>query len=184
MIFRDSRCSSQLVRIFSIFFGPRPLIWVSIAGDLSITSSVFSPNTSTMRWANFGPMPFTSPEPRYLAIPSAVCGGFVFSSVALNWRPCERSVTHSPVAVTYSPAITCWQCPMTVTRSRCPRAATRSTQYPLSSLWNVIRSITPVICSATFHHKGTKVAQRTQRKQRSRTKATPQGHENRSGPQL
>src|SRR3954467_9229124 len=83
-------------------------------------------------------------------MPSAVCGGLVLISAALNWSPCARSVTQSPVAVTYSPTTTCWQLPTTVTTSRCPRAATRSTQYPFSSLWNVIRSTTPVTCSDTL----------------------------------
>ena len=81
-------------------------------------------------------------------MPSAVCGGVVLISSALNWRPCVRSVTQSPVAMTYSPATTCCRCPTTVTRSRCPPAWTRSTQYPLSRLWNVIRSITPLSFSA------------------------------------
>jgi hypothetical protein len=42
-----------------------------------------------------------------------------------------------PVAVIHSPAemVAAW--PMTVTRSRCPRALVRSTQKPLSSLWKV-----------------------------------------------
>ena len=99
-------------------------------------------------WRSCGPMPLTSPEPRYFAIPSAVCGGVVLISSALNCSPCVRSVTQSPVGARRTRRrSTCWQCPTTVTTSRCPRACTRSTQYPLSRLWNVIRSITPVSCS-------------------------------------
>ena len=37
--------------------------------------------------------------------------------------------------------------PMTVVSSRCPRALTRRTQKPLSSLWKVTRSISPEISS-------------------------------------
>src|SRR5256885_15964214 len=62
-------------------------------------------------------------------------------------RPCVRSVTHQPVLSTYSPGVIVAAVPTTVTRSRWPRTLTRSTQKPVSSLWNVTRSTAPVRCS-------------------------------------
>ena len=94
MIDRTVFCSLQLRRIFSMSRGPIPFTCARNDGDWSITSSVFSLNTSTIRSAYCGPIPFTSPEPRYFSIPSAVCGGVVLISSALNCRPCVRSVTH------------------------------------------------------------------------------------------
>jgi hypothetical protein len=57
--------------------------------------------------------------------------------------PCVRSLTHRPLACTNSPAeiVAAW--PTTVIRSRRPRAFTRRTQKPLSSLWKVTRSTRP-----------------------------------------
>src|SRR5208283_201396 len=43
----------------------------------------------------------------------------------------------------YSPAAMDGAAPSTVTRSRLPLALTRSTQKPLSALWNVTRSTKP-----------------------------------------
>ena len=43
---------------------------------------------------------------------------------------------------------------MTVVSSRCPRALTRRTQKPLSSLWKVTRSITPEISSVAGLRSG------------------------------
>ena len=63
-----------------------------------------------------------------------VVGGVVLRNRALNCCPCVRSLNHSPVAVIHSPAEIAAECPTTVTRSRCPRALTRSTQKPFSSL--------------------------------------------------
>src|SRR5271157_6597841 len=80
--------------------------------------------------------------------PLAVVGGTVFMVVALNCSPCSLSLTHQPSALSHSPAVTEGSDPMTVVSSRCPRAFTRSTQKPLSSLWNVTRSIRPEISSA------------------------------------
>ena len=54
-----------------------------------------------------------------------------------------RSLIQDPLACTNSPAeiIAAW--PTRVMRSRWPRALTRSTQKPLSELWNVTRSTSP-----------------------------------------
>ncbi len=76
-------------------------------------------------------------------MPSAVVGGAERRKSARNCTPCVRSLTHRPLAWTNSPApmVAAW--PMTVIRSRWPRAFTRSTQKPLSSLWKVTRSTRP-----------------------------------------
>jgi hypothetical protein len=57
------------------------------------------------------------------------------------------SLTHSPDAVIHSPAeiVAAW--PMTVTRSRWPRAFARRTQKPFSLLWKVTRSTKPASTS-------------------------------------
>jgi WD40 repeat protein len=65
----------------------------------------------------------------------------------LNCRPCSLSLTHQPSALSHSPAVTEGSDPTTVVSSRCPRVFTRRTQKPLSSLWNVTRSISPEISS-------------------------------------
>jgi hypothetical protein len=56
-------------------------------------------------------------------------------------------LTHSPDAVIHSPAeiVAAW--PMTVTRSRWPRAFARRTQKPFSILWKVTRSTKPASTS-------------------------------------
>ena len=66
---------------------------------------------------------------------------------ALNCWPWVRSLTQSPEAVIHSPAeiVAAW--PTMVARSRCPRAFTRSTQKPVSTLWNVTRSTMPASTS-------------------------------------
>src|SRR4051812_2025378 len=92
-------------------------------------------------------MPLMSPDPRYRAIPAAVCGGGVLSSSALNWGPWVLSFTHWPRASMYSPATTLERLPTTVTTPRRLAACTRRTAYPLSRLWKVIRSTTPVMDS-------------------------------------
>src|SRR5207253_4349659 len=84
--------------------------------------------------------------------PSAVVGGTVFMLVALNCSPCSLSLTHQPSALSHSPAVTEGSDPMTVVSSRCPRAFTRRTQKPLSSLWKVTRSISPDISSVAGLH--------------------------------
>ena len=58
-----------------------------------------------------------------------------------------KTLTQSPEAVILSPAeiVAAW--PTMVARSRCPRAFTRSTQKPVSTLWNVTRSTMPASTS-------------------------------------
>src|SRR5512134_1647554 len=88
-------------------------------------------------------MPLIIPEARYFSMPSAVVGGAARRKSARNCAPCVRSLTHRPLAWTNSPAPIAAAWPMTVIRSRWPRAFTRSTQKPLSSLWKVTRSTKP-----------------------------------------
>ena len=92
-------------------------------------------------------MPRIMPEPRYRSMPSSVVGGLAFRKAALNCSPWVRSLTHVPLICTHSPAAMVAACPTTVTRSRWPRALTRSTQKPLSALWNVTRSTSPASAS-------------------------------------
>src|SRR5271166_965838 len=88
-------------------------------------------------------MPRIIPEPRYFSMPSIVVGAVALRNEALNWTPWVRSLIQLPLAWTNSPAeiIAAW--PRTVIRSRWPRALTRSTQNPLSSLWKVTHSTRP-----------------------------------------
>src|SRR5215510_9902216 len=81
------------------------------------------------------------PDERYFSMPSAEVGGEVRRNRALNCWPCVRSFTHSPDAVTHSPAEIAAAWPTTVTRSRWPRALMRRTLKPLSALWKVTRSM-------------------------------------------
>src|ERR1700730_7497331 len=74
--------------------------------------------------------------------------------IALNCRPCSLSLTHQPSALSHSPAGTEGSDPTTVVSSRCPRAFTRSTQKPLSSLWKVTRSTSPEISSVAGLRSG------------------------------
>src|SRR5262245_22842452 len=76
-------------------------------------------------------------------MPSMDEGGTTCRKLARNWRPCSRCCCHCPLAWMCSPACTSAADPRTVTRSRCPRILTRSTQNPVSALWNVTRSTTP-----------------------------------------
>src|SRR4051812_43367560 len=92
-------------------------------------------------------MPLTMPEPRYFSIPSAVVGGAERRKAALNWSPCVRSLIQIPLAWTNSPAVIAAAAPTTATRSRWPRALTRSTQKPVSGLWYVTRSTSPASAS-------------------------------------
>src|SRR5712691_3310218 len=89
----------------------------------------------------------TWPDPKYRSIPSSVLGGTTRRCIVLNCKPCVRSVTHQPTLSIYSPGEMVGAVPTTVTRSRCPRTLTRSTQKPVSSLWNVTRSTLPARCS-------------------------------------
>src|SRR6516165_5714767 len=105
-----------------------------VSGRLSITVRTSAPKRPTSFLARIGPIPFTSPLPRYLSIPSAVVGGTAFSVVPLNCRPCSLSLTHQPSAASHSPAVADGREPTTVTSSRCPSTFTRRTQKPLWSL--------------------------------------------------
>jgi|GEM_PF-5738190 hypothetical protein len=80
-------------------------------------------------------------------MPSSVVGGLALRKTARNCRPCVTSLTQAPLARTNSPAVIVAAWPTTVIRSRCPRAFTRSTQNPVSALWNVTRSTTPASTS-------------------------------------
>ena len=80
-------------------------------------------------------------------MPSTPVGAVAVRTFALNCSPCVRSLSQMPVAVTHSPAPIAGAWPTTVTRSRRPRAFTRSTQNPLSALWNVTRSTVPASAS-------------------------------------
>src|SRR6266478_9337655 len=92
-------------------------------------------------------MPRIIPEPRYFSMPSIEVGAEVRMKRALNCWPWVWSLTHSPDAVIHSPAeiVAAW--PMTVTRSRWPRALARRTQKPFSLLWKVTRSTKPASTS-------------------------------------
>src|SRR6516225_8814453 len=85
-------------------------------------------------------MPRIIPEPRYFSMPSIDVGAEVCMKRDLNCWPWVRSLTHSPDAVTYSPAAITAAWPMTVINSRWPRALMRRTQKPFSALWKVTRS--------------------------------------------
>ena len=76
-------------------------------------------------------------------MPSIDVGAEVRMKRALNCWPWVRSLTHSPDAVTHSPAAMAAACPTTVTSSRWPRALMRRTQKPFSALWKVTRSTRP-----------------------------------------
>src|SRR5215211_4814414 len=93
-------------------------------------------------------MPRIMPEPRYFSMPSSVVGAIAFRNDARNCRPWVRSFTHTPEALTNSPAETRAAWPTTVARSLCPRTFTRSTQKPVSALWKVTRSTRPDRTSA------------------------------------
>src|SRR5450759_3717246 len=92
-------------------------------------------------------MPRIIPEPRYFSMPSIDVGADVRMKRALNCWPWVWSLTHSPDAVIHSPAAMMAAWPMTVTRSRWPRAFARSTQKPFSLLWKVTRSTRPASTS-------------------------------------
>ena len=92
-------------------------------------------------------MPRIMPEPRYFSMPSTDEGAEALRKRARNCSPWVRSLVHSPEAVIHSPAeiVAAW--PTTVTKSRWPRALTRSTQKPVSGLWKVTRSTRPASTS-------------------------------------
>src|ERR1017187_6537659 len=154
MISRTSFASCHACAIRSRRLGPMPSTVCKSAARFSITARTSAPNRPTSFFARIGPTPLTKPLPRYRSIPSAVVGGTVFIMVALNCSPCSRSLTHQPSALNHSPAVTEGSEPMTVVSSLCPRAFTRRTQKPLSSLWKVTRSITPEISSVAGLRSG------------------------------
>jgi hypothetical protein len=86
-------------------------------------------------------------DERYFSMPSTEVGADARRNRALNCCPWVRSLTHSPFAVIRSPAeiVAAW--PITVTRSRCPRAFARRTQKPFSALWNLRRPTRPASTS-------------------------------------
>src|SRR5256884_8424 len=154
MISRICFASCHACAIRSRRLGPIPSTVCSSDGRLAMTTRTSAPKCPTSFLARIGPMPLTSPLPRYRSIPSAVVGGTVFRVMALNCRPCSLSLTHQPSAASHSPAVTDGREPTTVTSSRCPFTFTRRTQKPLSSLWNVTRSISPEICSVAGRRSG------------------------------
>ena len=81
-------------------------------------------------------------------MPLRVFGGAILTNTARNCLPCSRSVTQLPDAEAYSPGVTLGAWPTSVIRSRSPRTFSRSTQKPLSALWNVTRSTRPESCSS------------------------------------
>ncbi len=122
---------------------------MSRAGSRSITSSVAAPKWRTIRSAVRGPIPGIAPPPRYLAIPSGVCGGRVLTLSALNCGPYTGCSPHTPDAVTCSPAVTCPAVPITVAAAAAASSGwTCRTQYPVSWSWKTTRSTTPVSSSA------------------------------------
>src|SRR6266446_4999260 len=83
-------------------------------------------------------MPRIIPDPRYFSMPSSEVGSEVLRNLALNCWPWVRSLTHSPDAVTHSPAEITAAWPTTVISSRWPRALIRRTQKPFSSLGDAL----------------------------------------------
>ena len=63
---------------------PTPTVKGATAARVSITFKPSALNRSTSFFARIGPMPLTSPLPRYRSIPSTVVGGTVFRVVALG----------------------------------------------------------------------------------------------------
>jgi hypothetical protein len=52
-------------------------------------------------------------EPRYFSMPSRVVGGLALKKLALNCRPCVRSLIQVPESCTHSPALMVAACPTT-----------------------------------------------------------------------
>src|SRR6516165_4937419 len=122
MISRTCFASLHAWAIRSRRLGPIPSTDSSSDGRVLITERTSAPKRPTSFLARIGPIPFTSPLPRYLSIPSAVVGGTAFSVVPLNCRPCSLSLTHQPSAASHSPAVADGREPTTVTSSSCPFA--------------------------------------------------------------
>ena len=81
-------------------------------------------------------------------MPSSVVGGTTLRISARNCRPKLGSVCHWPEARTTSPGATAGHSPTTAAGSRWSASLTRSTQKPLSGLWNTTRSTRPDRVSA------------------------------------
>src|SRR5690349_15759831 len=94
-------------------------------------------------------MPRSMPEARYFSMPPRVVGGIGFKNEARNWSPWVRSLAHTPLAWTNSLGEISGTWPTIVIGSGWPRAATRSTQNPLSGLWNTTRWTRPARFSVT-----------------------------------
>src|ERR1700687_1604844 len=152
--FPDLLCLLPCVRDSLPACGADPSTDWSSEARFSITARTSAPKRPTNFFARIGPMPLTNPLPRYRSIPSAVVAATVFMVLALNCSPCSLSLTHQPSAASHSPAVTEGSDPMTVVSSRCPRALTRRTQKPLSSLWKVTRSIRPETSSVAGLRSG------------------------------
>ena len=72
-------------------------------------------------------MPFTSPEPRYFSMPSAVLGRIGACSVNSNWRPCILLTVHIPRRRSASPGGAAGSVPTATTGSVCPSGTRRAT---------------------------------------------------------
>src|SRR5712672_2990795 len=88
-------------------------------------------------------MPRIMPEPRYFSIPSIVVGAAALRNEALNWTPCVRSLTQVPARLDELTGRDRRRVTKDGNQVALPRALTRSTQKPLSSLWQVTRSTRP-----------------------------------------
>ena len=119
--------------------GPRPFTSARRAGLRSRTSSVSSPNFSTMSFAYFSPMPRTMPLARYRSMPRADVGATHSTAVASNSSPCVGCCFHEPTARISSPVQIVGQRPTSEAVSPPPGAppstATVATNQPVSSLW-------------------------------------------------
>ena len=80
-------------------------------------------------------------------MPSSVVGGAGLEEGGLELQAMGAVVDPAAARLTNSPAAIVAAWPTTVTRSRCPRALTRSTQKPVSALWKVTRSTSPASAS-------------------------------------
>jgi hypothetical protein len=99
---------------------PRLCGRVRLSSDVSEIKLVFriSPERPSPNFAASWNVAPTNPlpEPRYFSMPSTVVGAEVRMKRDLNCWPWVRSLTHSPDAVTYSPAAITAAWPMTVIR--------------------------------------------------------------------
>jgi hypothetical protein len=84
--------------------------------------------------AKCGLMPLAVPDPKYRSIPASVVGGTTHRCMILHCRLYVWSVIHHPSPSLYSLGAMGGAVLTMVTRSRCPRTMTRSTQWPVFSL--------------------------------------------------